>query len=247
MASPFRVLLISGSLRRGSTNTALLATAHRSPPPGVTAGALRRPRPPAPLQPRRRRRGPAARSRGRRAAPGDCRLRRHPLLHPGVRRRPPRLVQEPPRLDGRRRGDLRQAGRLDQRLGARRADPRRRRPRRAPLRPRLHRGRHRRGRLPADRAHPRRRRSRRPDRRSGDRRRDRRRASGARRPRSSAAVSQRPLGWRMTYPSRDPIAGAHRDPVCSRVIVSNRRPSTVTRACWALAYTVTRWPGPGSP
>jgi NAD(P)H-dependent FMN reductase len=37
MASPFRVLLISGSLRRESTNTALLATARRSPAPGVAA------------------------------------------------------------------------------------------------------------------------------------------------------------------------------------------------------------------
>jgi NAD(P)H-dependent FMN reductase len=33
----FRVLLISGSLRRGSTNTALLATAREVAPAGVEA------------------------------------------------------------------------------------------------------------------------------------------------------------------------------------------------------------------
>lgn len=37
MAARFQVLLVSGSLRRGSTNTALLRTAERVAPEGVTA------------------------------------------------------------------------------------------------------------------------------------------------------------------------------------------------------------------
>src|SRR5581483_7915594 len=51
-----------------------------------------------------------------------ARGRRPALLHAGVRRRPARFVQEPPRLAHRRRPaplDLREAGGVDQRVTAR--------------------------------------------------------------------------------------------------------------------------------
>ena len=83
---------------------------------GCRDGALRGHGGSSPLQPGRRCR--AAASGGRRAARRDRRGRRGAVLDTGVRGCAPRFVQEPPRLDDRRRRDLREAGRVDQRVRA---------------------------------------------------------------------------------------------------------------------------------
>ena len=98
-----RVLLISGSLRQGSTNTAVLRTAGHLAPPSVVAIMYEgvagvpafnpdldtEPLPPA-VADLRRQISRTGRRRGSLL-----------VLHSRVRRSPPGLVQEPPRLDRR--------------------------------------------------------------------------------------------------------------------------------------------------
>ena len=121
------VLLISGSLRDGSTNTAALRTARAVAPTETTVlydGMARCPISTPTMTGRARRSTrPSPRSGPRSPPPTAC------VLHARIRRRAPRLVQEPARVDRRRREHLPQASRVDQRVRAGRADRRRRCPR----------------------------------------------------------------------------------------------------------------------
>ncbi len=117
MNEPANILLVSGSLRQGSTNTALLRTAAVVAPAGITAelyggmGELPHFNPDLDTPPL----DPAV--DGLRTA-----IRRSDalaLLHARVRRGPARVVQESARLDDRRRRSrlhLREAGRLRQHI-----------------------------------------------------------------------------------------------------------------------------------
>ena len=122
-----RVLLISGSSRDGSTNTAVLRTAAALAPAEIETVLLAGLGDLPLFNPDDDAEGVAVRSRrGRDAGPGrPC--RRDPDLHARVRRRTPSGDQERARVDNRRRGHVRKAGGVDQRVRRGCTDRRRRR------------------------------------------------------------------------------------------------------------------------
>ena len=187
------LLLISGSLRDGSTNTALLRTAQAiDPDTELFAGMGALPH----FSPDDDGDDLPAAVAELRAAVG--RVDGDPRLHARVRRRAARRVQEPPGVARRRRGGLPQADRVDQRLRPRGALRRGRRARLAAQGRRVHEHGDRRGGL---RAHP-----------GGARRHRRRTASSPTRP----SASRWPPGARAALREgaarvRDALVGQPRD------------------------------------
>ena len=142
-----RVLLISGSSRDGSTNTAVLRTAAALAPAEIDTVLLDGLGDLPLFNPDDDAEGVAVASRRGRDASPSRPCRRDPDLHARVRRRTPGGDEERARVDDRRRRHVRKAGGLDQCIRGGRTDRRRRRARVAGQGTRLRRRRNRARRL----------------------------------------------------------------------------------------------------